>query len=89
MLSPSNVCWPLKKSDCPQVAPRVFYSVTTYHQELIELVLSNSLVPKSPLGAMPRQRKPEYFVTSMAGIVFKLASLDHAIEYVVGLFTSK
>ena len=22
-----------------------------------------------------------YFVTSMAGIVFKLASLDHAIEY--------
>ena len=34
-----------------------FYSVTTYHQELIELVLSNSLVPKSPLGAMPRQLK--------------------------------
>ena len=25
-----------------------------------------------------------YFVTSMAGIVFKLASLDHAIEYAVG-----
>ena len=25
-----------------------------------------------------------YFATSMAGIVFKLASLDHAIEYAVG-----
>ena len=25
-----------------------------------------------------------YFVTSMAGIIFKLASLDHAIEYAVG-----
>ena len=25
-----------------------------------------------------------YFVASMAGIVFKLASLDHAIEYAVG-----
>ena len=32
-----------------------------------------------------------YFVTSMAGIVFKLASVssvDHAIEYAVGFFTS-
>ena len=29
------------------------------------------------------------FVTSMAGIVFKLASRDHAIEYAVGFFTSK
>ena len=27
VLSPSNVCWPLKKSDCPLVAPRVFCNV--------------------------------------------------------------
>ena len=45
--SNEGVCWSLKKSDCPLVAPRVIV----------------------------------YFVTSMAGIVFKLASLDHAIEY--------
>ena len=29
-----------------------------------------------------------YFVTSMAGIVFKLAFIDHAIEYAVGFCTS-
>ena len=27
VLSPSNICRPLKKSDCPQVAPRVFCNV--------------------------------------------------------------
>ena len=27
ILSPSNVCWPLKKSDYPLVAPRVFCKV--------------------------------------------------------------
>ena len=48
MLSPSIICWPLKKSDYPLVAPRIFC------------------------------------VTSMAGIVFKLSSLDHAVEYAVG-----
>ena len=35
------------------LSTRTNYSVTTCHRELIELVLSNSLVPKSPLGAMP------------------------------------
>ena len=51
-LSPSIICWLLKKSDCPLVAPRIFCNV-------------------------------------MAGIVFKLASLDHAIEYAVGFCMSK
>ena len=50
MLSPSNVCWPFKKSDCPLVAPRVFCN---------------------------------------ANGVFKLASLDNAIEYAVGFFYVK
>ena len=27
VLSPSNVFWPLKKADCPLVAPRVFCNV--------------------------------------------------------------
>ena len=34
-------------------------------------------------------RSDVYSVMSMAGIVFKLASLDHAIEYAVGFFTLK
>ena len=36
-----------------------------------------------------RKWRHVYFVTSMAGLIFKLASLDHAIEYAVGFFTSK
>ena len=31
VLSPSNVCWPLKKSDYPLVAPRVFCNVNGSH----------------------------------------------------------
>ena len=37
VLSPSNVCWPLKKSDCPLVAPRVFCNVNGGNRILASL----------------------------------------------------
>ena len=58
VLSPSNVCWPFKKSDYPLVAPRVFCDVNGGNR--IQTVMSQATWPLSQWisddGHIPAQR---------------------------------